>query len=132
MTSHPASQGRAPARLAETLPLGVVLARAGTVLSDLAGVALSVQGAITDSLPGHGVTRQAIIGLQGIDRITQVVADIARLLEDAAGMIPEGLEVDPVLVLHRVSLAELSQRIGDDPAATQGRGRRAIGDVTLF
>lgn len=110
------------------LPLAALSARLQAELDLLAGHSAEIQRALPLchlDLAGT-IDAAAIRGLQRIDRITQTLEDLARLMAALAAALPPDLGVDAGLVLGRVRLQELADALnpqrppGPHPAPPSG------------
>ncbi|WP_295535848.1 hypothetical protein [uncultured Thioclava sp.] len=89
------------------MALDTLAARVGDELETLARLSTDVQRALSNcSLPAD-TDAQVIRGLQGIDRITQSLEDLGRLMSDVAVEIPKGIPLQAEPILSRLRLHEL-------------------------
>lgn len=108
------------------LPLEALALRIGDELSALARLSGEVQAALHLCQFTEHTDPQAIRGLQGIDRITQSLEDLGRLMAAVSEEMPAGVSLHAVPILSRLRLHELVQQL--DPqakppdAAPQGSG----------
>lgn len=124
------------AATAKTLPaqrdlkLDALSLRVAEELDTLAALSAEVQRALSKCHFADHTDPSAIRGLQGIDRITQSLEDIARLMAAVAREVPEGIDLPAARILSRVRLHELVHNL--DPEAGPVHRAGADGDVTWF
>ena len=124
------------AATAKTLPaqrdlkLDALSLRVAEELDTLAALSAEVQGALSKCHFADHTDPSAIRGLQGIDRITQSLEDIARLMAAVAQEVPAGIGLPAAPIMSRVRLHELVHNL--DPAAGPVHRAGADGDVTWF
>lgn len=96
------------------IALGVLCDRVGEELLHLAALSAVVQQALSLFHFAEHTDAAAIRGLQGIDRITQSLDDLARLVRALAEQVPadQRLQIGPLLAGLR--LHELQTRLGFD------------------
>lgn len=97
----------------------------GRELESLAALSAEVQLALSLCHFAEHTDVSAIRGLQGIDRITQSLEDLARLMQVLAGELPKGRRLAAAPLLANLRLRELRQRLSTEeraqaPAATPG------------
>jgi hypothetical protein len=96
------------------LPLDALAARIGDELDTLAGLSANVQSALSLCHFAEHTDPSAIRGLQGIDRITQALEDLGRLMAAVSCEIPSDVNVHSVPILSRLRLHELINNLGPD------------------
>jgi hypothetical protein len=96
------------------LPLDALAARIGDELDTLARLSSDVQRALSMCHFTEHTDPQAIRGLQGIDRITQALEDLGRLMAAVSGEMPKDVKLHAVPILSRLRLHELITNL--DPA----------------
>ncbi len=107
--------------------------RIGAELDFLMHLSLTVQSALSHCICTHPADAETLKGLQGIDRITQGLADVARLMADIGDTAPGGVFLGRHALERRLQLRDLCQRIFlPDAAVGQPDGRVSAGEVTLF
>jgi len=97
------------------LPLDALAARIGDELDTLARLSSEVQRAISLCHFADHTDAAAIRGLQGIDRITQALEDLGRLMAAVSTEMPQDVKLHAVPVLSRLRLHELATNL--DPSA---------------
>lgn len=117
----------AVADAAPDMPLELLTARIGSELEVLAGLSARVQQALSLCHFAPHTDPEAIRGLQGIDRITQSLEDLGRLMADLSGEIPPGLDMAYAPIFARLRLHELMVAL--DPAHGRHEIARDNGDV---
>ena len=90
------------------LPLDTLAARIGEELETLARLSADVQKALSLCEFASHTDTNAIRGLQGIDRITQALEDIGRLMAAISGEISSDIMLHSVPILSRLRLHELT------------------------
>ncbi|MER5171543.1 hypothetical protein [Thioclava sp. GXIMD2076] len=91
----------------QDLPLDALAARVGDELETLARLSADVQKAISACEFAEHTQAEAIRGMQGIDRITQSLEDLGRLMAAVSGEMPQGVKLHAVPILSRLRLHEL-------------------------
>lgn len=89
------------------LPLDALAARIGDELETLARLSSEVQHAISLCHFADHTAPEAIRGLQGIDRITQALEDLGRLMTAVSNEMPADVKLHAVPLLSRLRLHEL-------------------------
>ena len=118
---------------ADSLALAELTQRIGSELDYLRRLSLTVQAALSQCTGAHPSDAETLKGLQGIDRITQGLADIARLMTDISNAAPQGIYLTRHSLKHRLQLRGLCQRIFvADPKLYQPEASSGSGDVLLF
>ena len=90
------------------LPLDALAARIGDELDTLARLSSEVQRAISLCHFADHTDAAAIRGLQGIDRITQALEDLGRLMSAVSTEMPQDVKLHAVPILSRLRLHELA------------------------
>lgn len=112
------------------LPLDALAARIGDELDTLARLSADVQNALSLCHFAEHTDPSAIRGLQGIDRITQALEDLGRLMTAVSFEIPDGVKVQSVPILSRLRLHELINNL--DPTAPKVGPIKDDGDIQWF
>ena len=112
------------------LPLDALAARIGEELDTLARLSSEVQRALSLCHFAEHTDPTAIRGLQGIDRITQALEDLGRLMAAVSGEIPDEVKLHSVPILSRLRLHELINNL--DPEGNLSRAESSDGDVQWF
>lgn len=113
------------------LPLDALAARIGDELETLAQLSSEVQRAISLCHFADHTDAEAIRGLQGIDRITQALEDLGRLMAAVSTETPQGIKLHAVPILSRLRLHELITNL--DPALVKAeRHKSDVGDIQWF
>ena len=97
------------------LPLDALAARIGDELDTLARLSSEVQRALSMCHFAEHTDADAIRGLQGIDRITQALEDLGRLMAAVSTEMPQDVKLHAVPILSRLRLHELATNL--DPEA---------------
>ena len=113
------------------LPLDARAARVAEELETLAALSAQVQQALSLCHFSDHTDPAAIRGLQGIDRITQSLEDLGRLMNAVSGEMPEGVHLHAVPILSRLRLHELVQSL-DPTGLHSARHHEDSGEVTWF
>ena len=113
----------------DQLALADLAIRIGSELDFLMQLSLTVQAALSHCTCAHPADTETLKGLQGIDRITQSLADMARLMADVGGAAPEGVYLARPALERRLQLRDLCQRIFLPDASAP---RSDFGEVLLF
>lgn len=113
------------------LPLDALSLRVAEELDTLAALSAEVQRALSKCHFADHTDPSAIRGLQGIDRITQSLEDIARLMAAVAREVPAGVGLPAAPILSRVRLHELVHNLDPDAGPVHRPGADG-GDVTWF
>ena len=113
------------------LPLDALAARVAEELETLAALSAQVQQALSLCHFADHTDPSAIRGLQGIDRITQSLEDLGRLMNAVSGEMPEGVYLHAVPILSRLRLHELVHNL-DPNEAHVTRHYEDSGEVTWF
>jgi len=113
------------------LPLDALAARIGDELETLARLSSDVQRAISLCHFSDHTNPEAIRGLQGIDRITQALEDLGRLMAAVSCEMPAEVKLHAVPLLSRLRLHELITNL--DPGCEKpGAGDSEVGDIQWF
>lgn len=112
------------------LPLDALAARIGDELDTLARLSSDVQRALSMCHFADHTDPAAIRGLQGIDRITQALEDLGRLMNAVSGEIPNDVKLHAVPILSRLRLHELINNL--NPAARTPKAEPSEGDIQWF
>ena len=117
----------------DQLALTDLATRIGGELDFLVHLSLTVQAALSHCTCTHPVDAETLKGLQGIDRITQGLADMARLMADIGETAPQGVYLARHALERRVQLRDLCQRIFvPEATASRPEARTVPGEVLLF
>lgn len=116
------------------LPLDALASRIGDELDTLARLSADVQRALSLCHFAEHTDPSAIRGLQGIDRITQALEDLGRLMAAVSGEMPADVKVHAVPILSRLRLHELINNLdpGQPKSATIHDDRDDDGTVQWF
>lgn len=93
------------------LPLDALAARVGDELDTLARLSAEVQRALSMCHFAEHTDIEAIRGLQGIDRITQALEDLGRLMAAVSTEMPQDVKLHAVPLLSRLRLHELANNL---------------------
>lgn len=127
MTAALSHNGQAERR---DLPLDALAARIGDELDTLARLSGEVQNALSLCHFAEHTDPSAIRGLQGIDRITQALEDLGRLMAAVSCEMPRNVNVHSVPILSRLRLHELINNL--DPDAPKVGPVKDDGDIQWF
>ncbi len=114
------------------LPLDALAARVADELDTLARLSAEVQQALSMCHFSDHTDPAAIRGLQGIDRITQSLEDLGRLMGAVSGEMPDGMFLKAVPILSRLRLHELLHHLDPEVAKAAPRKVEETGDITWF
>lgn len=114
------------------LPLDILAARVGDELATLAQLSADVQKAISACEFVSATQSEAIRGMQGIDRITQSLEDLGRLMAAVSGEMPRGVYVHAVPILSRLRLHELTANLDPKQKNTELSAAEADGQIEWF
>ena len=114
------------------LPLDALAARVGHELDALARLSADVQAALSMCRFSEHTDPSAIRGLQGIDRITQALEDLGRLMTAVSSEMPNDVFVHAVPILSRLRLHELVRNLDPDIAKGKARSIEPDGDIDWF
>ncbi|OCX62323.1 hypothetical protein BFP70_14240 [Thioclava sp. SK-1] len=114
------------------LPLDLLAARVGEELETLARLSADVQKAISMCHFSEETSATAIRGLQGVDRITQSLEDLGRLMSAISGEMPEGVNLHAVPILSRLRLHELITNLDPNQPKIVHTHEEADGDIQWF
>ncbi len=125
------ADGAAPGLAHRDLPLDALAQRVADELDTLARLSAGVQAALSLCHFAEHTDAAAIRGLQGIDRITQSLEDLGRLMAAVSREMPANVRLHAVPILSRLRLHELVATL--DPAAPPlVRETEMHGDVMWF
>ncbi|AMY68533.1 hypothetical protein [Frigidibacter mobilis] len=113
------------------LPLDALAQRVADELDTLAQLSAGVQTALSLCHFAEHTDADAIRGLQGIDRITQSLEDLGRLMAAVSCEMPENVRLHAVPILSRLRLHELVANLDPD-AAPVVRQLDLEGDIMWF
>ncbi len=113
------------------LELDALAARIGDELETLARLSSDVQKALSMCHFAEHTDPAAIRGLQGIDRITQALEDLGRLMAAVSGEMPKDVKLHAVPILSRLRLHELVNNLDPD-AQPVLMSRDCDGEVQWF
>ncbi|SFN52895.1 hypothetical protein SAMN05216224_106201 [Thioclava dalianensis] len=89
------------------LALDALAGRVGEELETLARVSTEIQRAISICKFADATDPNAIRGLQGIDRVTQALEDLGRLMAAVSSEMPRGIQLRALPILSHLRLHEL-------------------------
>ncbi len=113
------------------LPLEALAARVGEELDALAILSARVQSALSLCDFSEHTAPEAIRGLQGIDRITQALEDLGRLMMAISNELPPDIHVQSVPLLSQLRLRELIRSL--DQGNPAGKvPTESVGEVQWF
>lgn len=124
-----------PVRQAELVPLDNLATRISHELEKLLSLSLAVQDAMSLRHSLHPENQDVLTGLQGIDRITQGLCDLARLMEEIGVRAPEDVFLERVPLDRRLTLRDLSSRLLPEQVRDRSAHSElasASGEVMLF
>lgn len=131
-----------PACAAAPVRLDALANRIGAELAELLRMSLSVQDAIAHERAGLGEAAGTVAGLQAIDRITQGLSDLARLMSEVGYRVPDSVVINRQVLDERLILRDLAHRVLPSACGTNCAfanatshalsNRTEPGDVLLF
>lgn len=110
------------------LPLDALAARIGDELDTLARLSSEVQRALSMCHFAEHTDAEAIRGLQGIDRITQALEDLGRLMAAVSTEMPQDVKLHAVPILSRLRLHELANNLNPEVERAP-QGSDDVGDI---
>jgi hypothetical protein len=119
----------------DALSLGPLAERISAELASLAQLSAEVQLALSLCHFSEPTPLAAIRGLQGIDRVTQTLEDLSRVMRALSGQIPAPLEVEGRAIIQQVRLHELATSLSTErttPVASVGGTPRGPGEIIWF
>ncbi|AOZ69452.1 hypothetical protein LPB142_09130 [Rhodobacter xanthinilyticus] len=119
-----------PAR--RDLPLDALAARIGDELDTLARLSSEVQKALSMCHFADHTDPKAIMGLQGIDRITQALEDLGRLMAAVSGEMPSDVKLHAVPILSRLRLHELINNLDPEMPKISVQEAADEGEIQWF
>lgn len=114
------------------LPLDALAARVGEELETLARLSAEVQTALSLCRFAEHPDPAAIRGLQGIDRITQALEDLGRLMAAVSGELSDNVLVHAGPIMSRIRLHELVQNLDPDARIHDTQALASDGNVHWF
>lgn len=100
-----------PACAAAPVRLDALANRIGVELTELLRLSLSVQDAMAQERAGQGEVAQTVAGLQAIDRISQGLSDLARLMNEVGYRVPDRVLINRQVLDQRLTLRDLANRV---------------------
>ncbi len=127
-------------RQIDSVRLGALAERISAELELLLGLSIELQDAMSGCAVRPGPEAKTLVALQGIDRITQGLCDLARLTREIGLRTPGGVYLDRQPLDAGLRLRELSLRLlpPEDPLLPAAANSPAAllvrdpGDVMLF
>jgi division protein CdvB (Snf7/Vps24/ESCRT-III family) len=114
-------------------PLHQLAARIGEELDTMGQLSLSVQHAMSRCTGTMGRDPQVMNALQGIDRISQSLAELARLMQYVSKTTPQGISVPSAALQENLALRDMTKRLlAKAPPEPQDDDTVLAGDVTWF
>ncbi|SIS74083.1 hypothetical protein [Phaeovulum vinaykumarii] len=114
------------------LPLDALAARIGDELESLAALSAEVQSALSLCIFSEHTDPSAIRGLQGIDRITQALEDLGRLMSAVSTEMPRDVNLHAVPILSRLRLHELVNNLDPSVERTAAVEDEDEGEIQWF
>lgn len=126
--TEPASPACHPLR--DDLALDILARRVADELALLSSLSLALQEALSHCPFATHPDAATLVGLQGIDRISQGIDDLRRLMDALPDHLPDAITVAPRTLLAPLRLRDLADRLGaaNRPAAPRNPG----GDICWF
>lgn len=117
----------------DDLSLGTLARRVADELALLSCLSLALQEALSHCPFATHPDAATLAGLQGIDRITQGIDDLRRLMDALPDHLPDTITVAPRTLLAPLRLRDLADRLAmaEGPRAVAPRTSSA-GDVSWF
>lgn len=103
--------------------------RIGTELAEMTGLAEAVQLSLSDLLQGSPKPPEKLAELQAIDRLTQLLSDLSRLLPAIANVMPPGGFLADAELDRIICLKDLLVRLVSDQPAPQTNAGGGTGQV---
>lgn len=103
--------------------------RIGSELAEMTGLAETVQLSLSDILQGSPKPPEKLAELQAIDRLTQLLSDLSRLLPAIADAMPPGGFLVDAELDRIICLKDLLVRLVSDQPAPQTNAGVATGQV---
>lgn len=103
--------------------------RIGSELAEMTGLAETVQLSLSDILQGSPKPPEKLAELQAIDRLTQLLSNLSRLLPAMADAMPQGGFLADAELDRIICLKELLVRLVSDQPAPQTNAGGATGQV---
>jgi hypothetical protein len=117
----------------DAVKLDMLVSRIGAELSQLQALSLSVQDALSHCVLGLSSASDSLQSLQGIDRITQALGDLARIMNHIGQTVPAGVVLARQPLASQVGLRDLSLRVlRQDLKAETLSGLAQTGEVNWF
>lgn len=113
------------------LALDALAGRISTELASLAGLSCEVQRALSLCQFADHTAPEAIRGLQGLDRITQALDDLARLMAALSHEVPPTVELRAHPLFAQLRLHELICNLNPNAAQPEA-GPQAVGEIQWF
>lgn len=129
MTDRTPLQGRPPS---EGLALDTLARRVADELALLSGLSLGLQEALSRCRFASHPESAILAGLQGIDRISQGIDDLGRLMTALAEHLPGPVPRAPDRVLAPLLLRDLADRLAAREPTPPAPPCRRSGDVSWF
>lgn len=101
-----------PHHLAQQISLETLATNVGQELAHLAALSGQMQAALSLCHFAEHTNASAIRGLQGIDRITQTLEDLGRLMLALAAAVPPHQQLASTPLLAQLRLQDLKNRLG--------------------
>lgn len=107
--------------------------RIAAELDHLAALSQSVQNAVSHCACTHRAAPQTLMDLQGIDKITQGITDLAQLMTNMGVAAPASTMLASTTLSQQMLLHGLIGRLlQPEPGAIRNRGASAPGEVVFF
>ncbi|MGB7269863.1 MAG: hypothetical protein WBC90_10115 [Albidovulum sp.] len=114
-------------------PLHQLAARIGEELDAMGQLSLSVQHAMSQCTGTMGRDPEVMNALQGIDRISQSLAELARLMQYVSQTTPQGISLPSAALQENLALRDMTKRLlAKAPQEPQSDDTVLAGDVTWF
>lgn len=131
MSDISSTKGTDDDHMRNAIAVSDLVARMGHELESLCQLSLRVQGALSQiDLKDH-CPAESIRDLQGIDRISQVLGDLAGLAVTLSKTVPDTLQAEEADIFAPLKLSELVQSL-DPHSPIVRRAQGEEGDIQWF
>lgn len=116
----------------DDLSLDSLARRVADELALLSNLSLALQEALSHCPFATHPDAATLAGLQGIDRISQGIDDLRRLMDALPDHLPDAITVAPRTLLAPLRLRDLADRLAAAEGPRTALPRRSTGDVSWF
>lgn len=119
-----------PREGAATVALAVLTGRIAAELGQMSAITLDLQGALSALLGEQLPRSMTVAGLQSIDRVSQQLGDLARLMHVLAAASPADATIPAAQIRDSMQLSDLARRlVAESLPVHPGPALHATGDV---